>query len=396
MRATRFFLAIALSGGMSSAADAEYWSRSWMAAPQVWTAPADKRPDLTDRTIRQVVRISGGGQRIRLRLSNEMTQEPLLVGAIHVALAGEDGRIIPGSDHVLSFNGVQGARLPAGASLLSDPVDLSVKPLTSLTVSIHLPAGAANPTVHSYAAATNWIAPGDQTAAEQMSGASIVGPRLILSAVEVETLRPATTIVTLGDSITDGVRATNDSNRRWPDLLAERLQKAGRKNVSIANAGISANRLLSEGAGQNALARFDADVLAVPGVTHVVLLEGVNDIGAAFAEKRPIPSAQNLIGAYRQMIARAHGRGVKIILATILPYKGAGYWSEQGEAVRMAVNDWIRTSGEADGVVDLAKATADPSDPARMARPYDVGDALHPNDAGFAVMADAFDLRLFR
>ena len=214
--------------------------------------------------------------------------------------------------------------------------------------------------------------------------------------MEVATPRPATTIVTLGDSITDGVRATNDSNRRWPDLLAERLQKAGRKNVSIANAGISANRLLSEGAGQNALARFDADVLAVPGVTHVVLLEGVNDIGAAFAEKRPIPSAQDLIGAYRQMIARAHGRGVKIILATILPYKGAGYWSEQGEAVRMAVNDWIRTSGEADGVVDLAKATADPSDPARMARPYDVGDALHPNDAGFAVMADAFDLRLFR
>lgn len=395
MRAPTPLLAIILSG-MAATAHADHWSRSWMAAPQEWTTPADKRPDLTDRTVRQVVRISGGGQRIRLRLSNEMTMEPLLVGAVHVALAGDDGRILPGTDHVLTFSGVQGATVPAGAPLISDPVDLPVKPLARLAVSIHLPRGAASPTIHSYAAATNWIAPGDQTAVEQMSGASVIGPRLILSAVEVETARPATTIVTMGDSITDGVRATNDSNRRWPDLLAERLQRVGRKNVSIANAGISANRLLSTGAGHNALTRFDADVLAVPGVTHVVVLEGVNDIGAAFADKRPIPSAQDLIGAYRQMIARAHGQGVKIILATILPYKGAGYWSEQGEAVRIAANDWIRTSGEADGVVDLAKAVADPADPARMARPYDVGDALHPNDAGFAVMADAFDLRLFR
>ncbi|MFP5433740.1 MAG: SGNH/GDSL hydrolase family protein, partial [Alphaproteobacteria bacterium] len=189
---------------------------------------------------------------------------------------------------------------------------------------------------------------------------------------------------------------TNDSNRRWPDLLAERFQRAGRRNVAIANAGISANRLLSEGEGYNALARFDSDVLAVPGVSHVVILEGVNDIGAATAQKRPLPSADDLIGAYRQMIARAQGKGVKVILATILPYRGAGYWSEEGEAVRVAVNDWIRTTDEADGMIDLAKAIADPGDPARMAKPYDVGDALHPNDAGFAAMAAAFDLRLFR
>ena len=393
MRPVLFLAALALS---ATPAAAQHWSRSWMAAPLVWTAPADKRPDLTDRTVRQVVRLSSGGVRIRLRLSNEMAVAPLTIGAVHVALAGEDGAILPGTDRVVAFNRMQGATLSPRAPLLSDPIDLPVKPLTRLTISIHLPQGAATPTVHAYAAATNWIAPGDQTAAIKLTGATTIGPRLILSAVEVETARPAPTIVTLGDSITDGVRATNDSNRRWPDLLAERFQKAGRRNVAIANAGISANRLLSEGEGYNALARFDSDVLAVPGVSHVVILEGVNDIGAASAQKRPLPSAGDLIGAYRQMIARARGNGVKVILATILPYKGAGYWSEEGEAVRVAVNDWIRTTDEADGMVDLAKAIADPADPARMAKPYDVGDALHPNDAGFAAMAAAFDLRLFR
>lgn len=374
---------------------AEGWSRSWMAAPQVASAPAEKRPELGDRTIRQLVRISSGGQRIRLRLSNEMSVQPLEVGAVHVALAGENGAIVPGSDHAVTFDGRRDAIIPARAPLLSDPIAMPVKPLTHVTVSIHLPRGAPDATVHSYSAATGWTAPGDQTAAVRMTGESRIEPRLILTAVEVENPKAGTTIVTLGDSITDGVRATPDSNRRWPDLLAERLQKAGRTSVGVANAGISANRLLSEGAGYNALARFDSDVLAVPGVTHVVILEGVNDLGnAARAGQMLRPEA--LVGAYRQMIARAHDRGVKVILATILPYKGAGYWSEAGDTARMTVNHWIRTNREADGFVDLDKAIADPADPARMAKPYDVGDALHPNDAGFKTMADAFDLRLFR
>lgn len=381
---------------MTTPALADSWSRSWMAAPLVSKAPPEKRPDLQDRTVRQVVRISSGGQRIRLRLSNEMSTQPLLLGAVHVALADENGAIVAGSDHVVTFNGAQGATVPARAPLLSDPIALPVKPLTRLTISLHLPHGAPEATVHSYSAATGWTAPGDQTGATNLTDATVIGPRFILSGVEVENRRAGTTIVTLGDSITDGVRATPDSNRRWPDVLAERLQKAGRTSVGVANAGISANRLLSEGDGNNALARFDSDVLAVPGVTHVVVLEGVNDIGSAFAQKRPIPTRDALVGAYRQMIARAHDRGVKIILATILPYKGAGYWSEQGEAVRVAVNDWISTTKEADGFVDLAKAVADPADAARMAKPYDVGDALHPNDAGFRVMAEALDLKLLR
>ena len=380
----------------SAPAQAQSWSRSWMAAPLVSRTAPEKRPDLSDRTLRQVVRISTGGDRIRLRLSNEMSTRPLLLGAVHVALAGANGETLPGTDRVVTFNQAQGATVPARVPLLSDPIAMPVKPLARLAISIHLPQGAPDATVHSYSAATGWTAPGDQTAATSLTDAATLGPRVIITGVEVENRKPARTIVTLGDSITDGVRATPDSDRRWPDLLAERLQRGGMTLTGVANAGISANRLLSEGDGYNALARFDSDVLAVPGVSHVVILEGVNDLGAAARDQQLMLPPAAIIGAYRQMIARAHDRGVKVILATILPYKGAGYWSAAGEASRVAINDWIRTSGEADGFVDLARAIADPADPARMARAYDVGDALHPNDAGFRVMADAIDLSLFR
>ena len=380
----------------SAPAQAQSWSRSWMAAPLVSRTAPEKCPDLSDRTLRQVVRISTGGNRIRLRLSNEMSTRPLLLGAVHVALAGANGETLPGTDRVVTFNQAQGATIPARAPLLSDPIAMPVKPLARLAISIHLPQGAPDATVHSYSAATGWTAPGDQTAATSLTDATTLGPRVIITGVEVENRNPARTIVTLGDSITDGVRATPDSDRRWPDLLAERLQRGGMTLTGVANAGISANRLLSEGDGYNALARFDSDVLAVPGVSHVVILEGVNDLGAAARDQQPMLPPAAIIGAYRQMIARAHDRGVKVILATILPYKGAGYWNAAGEASRVAINDWIRTNREADGYVDLAQAIADPADPARMARAYDVGDALHPNDAGFRVMADAIDLSLFR
>lgn len=380
----------------SAPAQAQSWSRSWMAAPLVSRTAPEKRPDLSDRTLRQVVRISTGGDRIRLRLSNEMSTRPLLLGAVHVALAGANGETLPGTDRVVTFNQAQGATIPARAPLLSDPIAMPVKPLARLAISIHLPQGAPDATVHSYSAATGWTAPGDQTAATSLTDATTLGPRVIITGVEVENRKPARTIVTLGDSITDGVRATPDSDRRWPDLLAERLQRGGMTLTGVANAGISANRLLSEGDGYNALARFDSDVLAVPGVSHVIILEGVNDLGAAARDQQPMLPPAAIIGAYRQMIARAHDRGVKVILATILPYKGAGYWNAAGEASRVAINDWIRTNREADGYVDLAQAIADPADPARMARAYDVGDALHPNDAGFRVMADAIDLSLFR
>lgn len=375
---------------------AEHWVRSWAAAPQeVLPASANSpMPDLKDRTLRQVVRLSAGGTALRIRLTNELSEAPLTLGRVTIAATEPDGRIVANSVRVVDFGGA--TAIPAHAPLVSAPIAFKVAPLQRVTISIHLPEGAAAPTIHAYSAATAWIAAGDQTGAATLADAATYGRRAIIAAVDVDAPRTARTVVTLGDSITDGVRATDDADTRYPDLLAERLQKAGMRDVAVANLGLSGNRILTDGTGPNALSRFDRDVLAVPHVSHVLVLEGVNDIGSAARAKQPLPTPQSMIAAYRQMIARAHAEGVKVILCTILPYKGAGYWTPEGEAVRKAVNAWMLSTREADGVVDLARAIADPADPDRMAKPYDVGDALHPNDAGFKVMAEAVDLKLLR
>ena len=371
------------------------WSRSWAVAPQSAGKPSDL-PDLTGRTLRQVVRISSGGTRIRLRLTNELSASALKLGSVHVALVDARGKIVPGSDRAVTFDGVAAPTIPDRAPLVSDPVALRVAPLTHVAISLYFPQGAPDPTVHGYAAATAWIAQGDQTGAATLDGATKFTQRMVIDGLDVDTPQRGSTVVAFGDSITDGVRATADADTRWPDQLAERLQKAGRTSVGVANLGISGNRVLAEGAGNNALARFDRDVLSIPGVSHVIVLEGVNDIGGATARKTPLPTVADLTGGYRQMVARAHDKGVKVIFATILPYKGAGYWGAEGEAVRKQVNTWIRTNTVADGYVDLARAVADPADPDRFAKAYDSGDALHPNDAGFTAMAAAIDLKLLR
>lgn len=385
-------LLLALAGPAS----AQHWSRSWAAAPQP-VQPNRPPPALDNYTVRQVVRISSGGARIRIRLSNEESAEALRIGAVRVALAGADGATVPGSDRAVTFGGERDTVIPAHAPLVSDPVALSVPPLARLAISIHLPAGAKAPTVHWHAAAIGWVAPGDQTAAVTLSQPSRFGQRLVVAGVDVETPRPAPVIVTLGDSITDGARATVGADTRWPDQLAGRLQAAGLRRVGVANLGIGANRVLKDYAGLNALARFDRDVLSVPGVRHLIVLEGVNDIGIAHRDKEPDPpSADDIIDGYRQMIARARDRGLTIRFGTVLPYKGAAYWSEGGEAVRQQLNAWIRTNKEADGFIDFDRAVRDPKDPASLRDPYDGGDNLHPNDAGFKAMAEAVDLKPFR
>lgn len=382
-----------------SVASADQYVRSWAAAiHEPVTDPRAAPPDLTDRTIRQVVRISTGGKRLRIVLSNGESAKALQVGHVEVALAGANGAIVEGSSRRVTFSGGDPtALIPAHAPLVSDPVDLVVPALARVTVSVHLPVGGTDFATHRNAVATGWIAPGDQAAATTLEGAQRFGMRLMLAAVDTVAAKKSRTIVTYGDSITDGSRATVDSDNRWPDELAERVQAAGMKDVAVANAGIGGNRLLKDGYGDNALSRFDRDVLAVPGVSHVVILEGVNDIGAAWRDKQTeTVSADGIIDAYQQMIARAHGRGVKVILGTILPYKGAGYWSEWGENIRSDVNTWIRTQKVADGVVDFDAATRSTEDPAVMNKAFDGGDFLHPNDAGFAAMAAAVDLNLLR
>jgi len=359
-------------------------------------APAAPVAPLTsDVTFRMVARISAGGTAIRLRLSNELSADPLRLGAVHVALAGDDGAILAGSDQVVTFEGNSAPVIPAFAPMLSDAVALKVPPLAHVVVSIYVPGSTEHLTGHQLGVSTTRIASGDQTAAADISGVT-TKMRYILSGIDVSGGPATATIVTFGDSITDGALSTADANHRWPDILAERLRAAGKTGFAVANAGISGNRLLATGAGPAALARFDRDVLSVPGVRYVVVLEGVNDIGNPTARKAILPLPKDIIGAYRQMIARAHDRGVKVIGATVLPYKGAGYYSEEGDAVRQAVNDWIREPGHFDGVIDFDRAMGDKADPKTMAAAYDSGDKLHPGDAGYKAMAEAVDLALFR
>jgi len=374
------------------------WVRTWEAPPvEIPTAwPGHPIIPMSDVTFRTVARVSAGGQSLRLRLSNEMTDAPLAIGAVHIALAGPDGAPQPGTDRIVTFAGQAAPTLPAFAPLESDPVALPVPPLSKLVVSIHVPGEATRVTIHSLGVSTTQIVPGDQTGAVALSGGRKAFERYILSGIDVSGGSATGTIVTLGDSITDGAASSNDQNRRWPDILAERLGHAGMTRFAVANAGISGNRLLLTGAGPAALARFDRDVLSAPGVRYLVVLEGVNDIGAAKYSPATAPRSEDVIAAYRQIVARAHAHGINVYGATILPYKGAGYWSEAGEAIRQTVNRWARTPGNFDGVIDLDRAVADKADPLTIAAAYDCGDHLHPSDAGYKAMAETIDLKLFR
>lgn len=348
--------------------------------------------DPADVTIRQLVRVSAAGKRIRLRFTNEGGSDVLALGAVHVGLAGPDGSVLPGSDRVVTFDGQQAITVPAGAPLLTDPVELPVKALDRLVISTYLP-GAAARTGHTL---LQYMAAGNQAAAPQLSTQNLARLTALVSEVDVDATTATGVIVCLGDSITDGATSTSNAFRSYPDRLAERL--AGRGKWAVVNVGIGGNKLLRYGTGPNALARLDRDVLSVPGVKAIILLEGINDIGRSFQTtgvQDPV-TAEALIAADRQIIQRAHDHGIKVIGAMLTPYQGANYASPAGEQVRTALNNWIKTGGAFDGVVDFATATADPANPLAFRPEYNIRDKLHPNDAGYKAMADAVDLGLFK
>ncbi|GGF29332.1 hypothetical protein GCM10011611_39240 [Aliidongia dinghuensis] len=379
-----------LSALAHSAEAGDRWVGTWGASPSDPLLTADKpSPSYKDQTVRLVAHVSIGGSRIRLRLSNGLGRAPLIVGAVHVCLSGRDA-----PDHVVTFAGQGRFAIPKGADYLSDPIDLAVPSGADVTVSLYFPADTGPITQHSLGVQTGYVAPGDQTAAASLAGAAPILARPVLSGIEVEGQAGDAAVVTLGDSITDGQHSTVDADRRWPDLLAARLEARYGGHVSVVNAGIDGNRLLSESRfGPNALARFDRDVLAQAGVRYVTVLLGINDIG--HAPDTPVDVSQ-IIAALRQLADRAHDHGLKIYGATLLPFEDSPYWATQGETMRQAVNRWIRESGAFDAVLDFDQIMRDPARPVHLAPGYDSGDHLHPNDAGYAAMAASIDLGLFK
>jgi lysophospholipase L1-like esterase len=371
--------------------------------------PFPATPEFSNQTIHQVVRVSLGGSRFRLRLTNEYGTKPLEIGAVSVARVDEAGAPVAGSERAVSFAGRPGTSVPAHAAFLSDPIDLPLPALASLSIRIYVPEATGQCTCHATGLQTTLVSDTGDFTARPFTPARTLDVRAFISGVEVDARPGARAVVVLGDSISDGLGSTLDANRRWPDLLANRLNAKRAQGWGVVNMGISGNRVLSDGAGQSALARFDRDVLATPGVQTLILLEGTNDLGISYGQAEgPLGdliksmatgknvTADAIIDGYRQLIARAHAHRITVFIATIIPYGRSFYYSADGEAQRQAINAWIRTSREADGVLDFDAVVRDPAKPNEMKEMFRAGDFLHGNDAGYAAMAESVDLALFK
>ena len=377
----------------------DHWVGTWAAAPSAIDNTAHLFAQ--DTTLREIVRVSLGGPLVRVVLTNEFGTEPLVIGAVHIADAAGGSAISLVSANALTFGGRPSVIIPPGALVVSDPAALTLKPLSSVAVSVFVPAQTVTHlSSHAFAGATAYMVPGNVVGRVSLENAQPIDSWPIVKGLETRVSGLDSAVVTFGDSITDGVRSTKDANARWPDILAERLHHS-RKDARIAvlNEGISGNRVLAPGAGPAALARFDRDVLAQSGVKYLIVLEAINDIGVGYNSKSPAANpatADDLIVAYKQMIERAHSHGIQVFGATLTPYGGAGYASPAGEQVRQAVNAWIRNGKAFDGVIDFDKVTRDPANPDAFSATADSGDHLHPKDGGYKLMGDAIDLKLFQ
>jgi lysophospholipase L1-like esterase len=356
----------------------------------------------SNQTLRQIIRVTAGGSRVRVMLSNAFGATPITIGAAHLALRASGDTIQPVTNGTLTFSGRPTITIPANAIAYSDAVAIAIPPLADLAIDVYLPGATTSTsplTMHGAALQTSYISEtGNYAGAAKFPTVSTTRSWFLLSRVEVDAPDARGVIVAFGDSITDGSASTPDSNSRWPDVLARRLLSSPTPTrVAVLNAGIGGNRLLSEGAfnaGINALARFEIDALSQTGVTDVIVLEGINDIGNA--RQNPTPTAADLMASHRQLIERAHAKGVRMIGATLTPFWGAAYYTEVGEAKRTALNDWIRSGKAYDAVIDFDKATRDPNDPKKLLAAYDSCDHLHPSDAGYKAMGEAIDLKLFQ
>ncbi|WP_454884707.1 SGNH/GDSL hydrolase family protein [Sphingomonas oryzagri] len=400
MRYGAALLALCPLAARAAAPQCAGWTAGWASAQM----EADQNDSgieakLRDATIRQTVRLTIAGPAIRLRLSNLMGTKPLLIDDVHAALADATGspRIRPGSDRIVTFGGSRQVTIPAGADYWSDPIPTPVSPGTVLSVSLHMPEGPDRATSHPGSRTTTYVVPGDHAADQEVDGAS-AEHWYNLAGVDVRSC--GRTIVAFGDSITDGHGSTTNGDDRWPDALAKRLPAGS--GLAVINQGIGGNHILTDGIGPNALARLDRDVVAQPGVRYLIVLEGINDLGKLARDHTTSPAAhQALVVAlkdgFRQIVSRAHDHGIKVIGGTILPDGGSDYYNPGplDEAARTALNEWIRTSGTFDAIVDFDAAMRDPAHVDRMLPAFDSGDHLHPSPAGYLRMGQLIPLDLF-
>ena len=392
------------AGGALAQTSARHWVGTWAASPQPPYDEGVSQSGFDNQTVRNIVNTSIGGSQLRVRLSNAYGSQPLTFGEAHVGIQSAGAAIVPGSDRKLTFDGRPSVTIPAGEEVYSDPVTLEVAPAQDLAVSLYVPGKSGPTTWHELANQVNYVSNPGNHASDTLDTAFSDAETSYFWVTGVEVVAPAElgAVVTLGDSITDGFNSTLNANGRYPDYLAQRLLDAPTVQKSVPNAGISGNRVLHDApcCGEEALDRLDRDVFSQAGVTDVVLLEGINDIGFSQLEDpetapHTAVSADQIIAGMQQIVDRAHAEGLEIHGGTLTPFKGADYYYPEGEAKRQAVNDWIRTSGEFDGVIDFDKAVRDPGNPEQILPRYDSGDHLHPNSVGYQAMASAIDLSLF-
>ncbi|MGB9146488.1 MAG: SGNH/GDSL hydrolase family protein [Acidobacteriaceae bacterium] len=398
-------LGAALLAGVAAQSQTN-WVGTWAASQQIPEPANSLAPEpMRDATIRQIFHVSIGGSVVRMRLSNAFGTEPLRFTSVHIArpVAPPGAQVDPASDRVVTFFGKPDVIVPAGAEYLSDPIPFALAPLSSVAVSFFLEDAPAVETGHPGSRETTYYAHGDLTGAAELPGAQTIDHWYQVSGIEVEAPPQAAAIAVVGDSITDGHASTTNGNDRWTDFLAARLQASpATREISVLNEGIGGNRLLQDGAGPNVLARLNRDVLAQAGVRWLIVLEGVNDLGMLTRDGPAPPAAhaalvERIEAGYQQIVERAHERGIEVIGGTITPYMGSDYYHPDAanEADREAVNAWIRTPGHFDAVIDFDRALRDPQHPDRLRPQLDCGDHLHPNPAGYKVMAEAVPLGLF-
>jgi lysophospholipase L1-like esterase len=395
-----FFCAFVLSSAAFAAGPvANRWIGTWSAAPEAKHNSDDKLGKM-DITYREIVHVSVGGPSVRVVLTNELGLEPLTISAGDIAISAGGSALEASTIRALRFAGKPSVTLPAGTMMVSDPVDLKVPALSDLAISLFIPTQTISQvSVHSYALQTNYLVAGNVAEAQIFDSPTNITSWPFIRTVEVETESAAgDAIVALGDSITDGAASKTDMNGRWPDVLARHLQSnKALATMGVLNAAINGNRILHDGDGQSALGRLDRDVLTQAGVKYLIVLEGINDIGhiVSASPSDPAETAQSLIYALDQIVIRAHTQGIKVIGATMTPFENCKYASPDGEKMRQAINDWIRTTKDLDGVADFDKIIRDPTHPTRFLPAYDSGDHLHPNSDGLKAMGDGVDLSLF-